>query len=182
MSLFAMIREDPLYKDLNLRLICIGLISSLGAMGFGFDNGWWGSALGLSEFKKKYGTYDATSNAWALGSQKTSVATGTGSAGLIIGCLLAPYLTSTLGRKKTFLALSMIKIVGITLEASAISSFWQLVVGRVIVYAAIGISSNVVPMYQSECAPPRVRGLSCFFLFFFFSFFFFTSSGCLFRC
>lgn len=151
-------KSQPLVEEINIRLLCVALITSLGAMGFGFDNGWWGSALGLTEFKRKYGAYSDTNEEWAISGQLVSAATGTGSAGIILGCILAPALTSKLGRKPTFLVMSVIKIVGITLEVTAMTSFWQLVVGRIIVYCAIGISSNVVPMYQSECAPARIRG------------------------
>lgn len=158
-KMLAKLRNLPLFQDLNWRLAAVGLTSSLGAVGFGFDNGWWGGALGLSEFKHKYGAYDAELDAWALPSQKTSVGTGTGSAGIILGCLMAPIITSKFGRKAGFLALSLLMIVGVILEASAITSFWQLVVGRIIVYSGIGLASNVVPTYLSECAPTRVRGL-----------------------
>lgn len=58
MAIMDRIRNDPLYQDLNWRLVLIGIVSSLGAMGFGFDNGWWAGALGLSEFQRKYGSYD----------------------------------------------------------------------------------------------------------------------------
>lgn len=139
-------------------LYLIGLISSLGAMGFGFDNGWWGGALGLSQFQMKYGEYDAKLGQWAMPSEKTSVGTGTGSAGIILGCIIAPIITSRFGRKMGFLVLSLLMIVGVILEASAITSFWQLAVGRIIVYSGIGLASNVVPTYLSECAPQRVRG------------------------
>lgn len=152
------ITDDPLYQDLNWRLVLIGVISSLGAFGFGFDNGWWGGALGLSQFQRKYGAYSDSLGRWALPSQKTSVGTGTGSAGIILGCIIAPIVTSKLGRKKAFLVLSGLMLTGIALEASAVTSFWQLVVGRIIVYAGIGLASNCVPMYLSECSPPRIRG------------------------
>ncbi|KAJ5461405.1 high-affinity glucose transporter [Penicillium daleae] len=57
-----------------------------------------------------------------------------------------------------FQVLSLLMIVGVILEASAITSFWQLAVGRIIVYSGIGLASNVVLTYLSECAPQRVRG------------------------
>lgn len=158
-NMLAAIRNLPLFQDLNWCLAAVGFTSSLGAVGFGFDNGWWGGALGLSEFKHKYGAYDADLDAWALPSQKASVGTGTGSAGIILGCLIAPVITSKFGRKAGFLVLSLLMIVGVILEATAITSFWQLVVGRIIVYSGIGLASNVVPTYLSECSPTRVRGL-----------------------
>ncbi|ODQ68887.1 hypothetical protein LIPSTDRAFT_101206 [Lipomyces starkeyi NRRL Y-11557] len=156
--MFAKLKQQELYQDLNARLILIGIISSMGALGFGFDNGWWGSALGLSQFQEKYGSYNPSTRKWAIPSEKTSVGTGTGSAGIILGCILAPFVTTILGRKKSFLVLSGLMVVGVILEVTALTSFWQLVVGRITVYSGIGLASNLVPMYQSECAPPRVRG------------------------
>ncbi|KAK9318772.1 general substrate transporter [Lipomyces orientalis] len=156
--MFTKWKEQELYQDLNARLILIGIVSSMGALGFGFDNGWWGSALGLSQFQYKYGSYNPSTKKWAIPSNRTSVGTGTGSAGIILGCILAPFVTTILGRKKSFLILSALMVVGVVLEATALTSFWQLVVGRIIVYSGIGLASNLVPMYQSECAPPRVRG------------------------
>jgi hypothetical protein len=44
------IKQSALYQELSLRLVFIGCFVSLGAMGFGFDNSWWGGALGLSPF------------------------------------------------------------------------------------------------------------------------------------
>lgn len=154
------IKNDPLYQDLNWRLVLIGIVSSLGAMGFGFDNGWWAGALGLSEFQRKYGEYDEAQGRYALPSEKTSVGTGTGSAGIILGCVIAPIITSRLGRKKSFLVMSGLMSVGIMLEASAVTSYWQLVAGRIIVYSGIGLASNCVPMYLSETSPGRIRGRS----------------------
>jgi MFS family permease len=157
--MLAKLKEQHLYQDLNWRLILVGLSSSLGAMGFGFDNGWWGGALGLSQFQEKYGAYDEGEHRWAIPSNKTSVGTGTGSAGIILGCIIAPIITAKYGRKMGFLGITILMCTGVLLETTAITSYWQLVVGRIIVYAGIGLASNVVPMYLSECAPPRVRDL-----------------------
>ncbi|KAF4827937.1 High-affinity glucose transporter ght2 [Colletotrichum tropicale] len=156
--MLARIKNDPLYQDLNWRLMLIGCVANLGAMGFGFDNGWWGGALGLSQFQKKYGEYDDALGRYAIPATKTSVGTGTGSAGIIIGCILAPFVTSRFGRKKSFLVISALMGTGVVLESSAVTSFWQLVVGRIMVYAGMGLASNLTPMYLSECSPPRIRG------------------------
>ncbi|KAE8381314.1 general substrate transporter [Aspergillus bertholletiae] len=72
--------------------------------------------------------------------------------------LAAPWLCANQGRKPTLLVMSALLTIGTILEASAVTSFWQLVVGRIVVYSGIGVASNVVPMYQSECAPTKVRG------------------------
>ncbi|KAL3461928.1 hypothetical protein BJX64DRAFT_288883 [Aspergillus heterothallicus] len=152
------IKNYSLFQDLNARLVLIGAVSSLGALGFGFDNGWWRGALGLSEFQRKYGAWDEELGQYTIPSHKTSVGTGTGSAGIILGCIIAPIVTSKLGRRNAFLVISLLMLVGIALEASAVTSYWQLVVGRIIVYSGIGLASNCVPLYLSECSPPKIRG------------------------
>ncbi|CAG8030867.1 unnamed protein product [Penicillium nalgiovense] len=158
--MFGVIKQSTLYQELSLRLLFIGCFVSLGAIGFGFDNSWWGGALGLTPFAQKYGSQDASGN-WSIPSEKQSAGTGTGSAGIIFGCLASPWLCSHLGRKPTLLVMAALLSIGIVLEASAVTSFWQLVVGRIIVYSGIGVASNVVPMYQSECAPAKIRVILC---------------------
>lgn len=147
------------FRALKPRLIFIATVASLGAMGFGFDNSWWGSALGLTPFHKRYGVFDPEKDTWVMPASRISVCTGTGSAGIIIGILPAPWMLENLGRKKTLLVMASYLTIGIILEASAITSFWQFVVGRVIVYAGAGLATNVVTIYQSECAPASVRGV-----------------------
>lgn len=158
----ARINKSTFFRELNFRLVFSGCFVSLGALGFGFDNTWGGGALGLSPFGRKYGVFDPAINNYVIPSDKQSAGTGTGSAGIILGCLIAPWLCQHLGRKSTLLVMAGLLTVGVVSEASAAASFWQLIVERIIVYAGIGLASNVVPMYQSEVASGRIRGMLLF--------------------
>ena len=42
LKMFESIKQSALYQELSLHLVFIGCFVSLGAMGFGFDNSWWG--------------------------------------------------------------------------------------------------------------------------------------------
>jgi SP family sugar:H+ symporter-like MFS transporter len=55
------------------------------------------------------------------------------------------------------LAMTAVLSLDIVLEASAVTSFWQLVVCRIVVYSGIGIASEIVPMYQSESTLVRLH-------------------------
>ncbi|TQN64666.1 Maltose permease MAL31, partial [Colletotrichum shisoi] len=55
-----------------------------------------------------YGAFDAELGRYAIPSNKLSVGTGTGSAGIIIGCVIAPVVTSKLGRKMAFVIIIVI--------------------------------------------------------------------------
>ena len=62
--------------------------------------------------------------------------------------------------------LAIISTIGILLEVVS-TQIWCLIMGRFINGIATGIAANVVPMYQSECSPPDIRGaLITFYQFF----------------
>ncbi|KAK9428002.1 general substrate transporter [Lipomyces doorenjongii] len=147
-----------IFRELNARLVFVAAISSIGSMGFGFDNNWWGGALGLSEFKETFGKLNPITGNYYLPSSYTSAGTGLGSAGIIIGCLIAPYCARVFGRKRSFLAVASLLSVGTIIQATTVRSFWQLTVGKVVTCAGIGLASNIVPLYLAECSPASIRG------------------------
>ncbi|KAI6021787.1 general substrate transporter [Pisolithus microcarpus] len=67
-------------------------------------------------------------------------------AGSLLGALLVTKLGDALGRRRTIIAASIIWDRG------------MLVVGRIIAGISVGISSAIVPVYQSEITPPSIRG------------------------
>lgn len=79
-------------------------------------------------------------------------------AGVALGCLLSGLIGNKLGRIKTFFVSAAIAMVGILIQATSFRRFWQLTAGRTINALSMGIVCNVVPAYQSEIAPSRIRG------------------------
>ncbi|KAG5733106.1 High-affinity glucose transporter, partial [Termitomyces sp. T112] len=78
-------------------------------------------------------------------------------AGSLIGALLATQLADRLGRKKTVILAGMIWVIGSILQCASIDR-GMLVVGRIISGISVGLSSAVVPIYQSEITLPSIRG------------------------
>ncbi|TQN64503.1 hypothetical protein CSHISOI_11126 [Colletotrichum shisoi] len=67
--------------------------------------------------KRRYGAFDAKLGRYAIPSNKLSVGTGTGSAGIIISCVIAPVVTSKLGRKIAFVIMSGLITTGIVIKS-----------------------------------------------------------------
>ncbi len=73
----------------------------------------------------------------------------------------------SLGRRKTIMIGATINLVGAVLQSSA-QRLAMILVGRILAGWAVGLLSMSVPIYQSECAHPKTRGilaykyLSCF--------------------
>ena len=102
-------------------------------------------------------------------------------AGSLVGALAATQLADRIGRKKTIIIAGLIWVIGSILQcASVVRSFiflpssvyesykhyyliifknrGMLVAGRIIAGISVGLSSAVVPIYQSEITAPAIRG------------------------
>ncbi|KAK9375206.1 general substrate transporter [Lipomyces chichibuensis] len=79
------------------------------------------------------------------------------SAGSIVGALLCGIISGRLSRKSCIQLGAALWIIGSTLQ-SASNGVPMLIVGRVIAGLGIGMTSTLVPVYQSEIAPRKIRG------------------------
>jgi MFS family permease len=64
----------------------------------------------------------------------------------------------SLGRRKTIILGAMINLVGAILQCAA-QNLAMVLVGRIFAGWAVGVLSMSVPIYQSECAHPKTRGI-----------------------
>ncbi|GLB40833.1 putative major facilitator superfamily, sugar transporter (TC 2.A.1.1) family protein [Lyophyllum shimeji] len=78
-------------------------------------------------------------------------------AGSLFGALLATQLADRAGRKKTIILAGLIWVIGSILQCASVNR-GMLVVGRIISGISVGLSSAVVPIYQSEITAPSIRG------------------------
>lgn len=78
--------------------------------------------------------------------------------GKLIGAIACGSVAERWGRKRAILVLSIISLVGVTLQTSATTAA-QFTVGRIINFAMTGFTIVVVPIYQAECSPKDLRGL-----------------------
>ncbi|KAK6423957.1 hypothetical protein LTR81_003344 [Elasticomyces elasticus] len=135
-----------------------GVYASLGGASFGLDFNSWSGQIGMAQFKKDLGVFDQSAESYIVPSTWLSIGSGTPQAGLAFGCLVAGFVGRAIGRLRCFYLAASIRIVGILVQAATVHSYWQFMVGRVINSVSMGIICNVVPAYQSECAPAKIRG------------------------
>ena len=93
---------------------------------------------------------------------KTSAIIGainsTFSGGAVFGALMGGLTMDRFGRKMTIQIGALICLVGAILQAAAVN-LAMILVGRILAGWAVGLMSMSVPVYQSECAHPKIRGL-----------------------
>ena len=117
-----------------------------GGLLFGFDTGVISGAIPF--FQKDFG----------IDNNMIELITSAGLLGAILGALFCGRLTDRLGRKKVILASAVIFAVGAIWSGVAVDA-WNLVLARLFLGIAIGVSSFAVPLYIAEISPAKVRGM-----------------------
>ncbi|GJN72392.1 hypothetical protein PLICBS_006465 [Purpureocillium lilacinum] len=117
---------------------------------FGYDSGVMTDVIASKNFQNFFDTTDTSPIVGAINS--------TFSGGAVFGALFGGVIMDKYGRRRTIGVGALICTVGALLQAAA----WHLammLVGRITAGFAIGLLSMSVPVYQSECANPKIRGL-----------------------
>ncbi|KAJ5541463.1 hypothetical protein N7494_006539 [Penicillium frequentans] len=125
--------------------------AALGSFLFGYDSGVISSSIEQNAFLAKFGS-PSLSDAASGG----IISSYTG--GAIVGSLLAPYISDFKGRRMVIFIGGALATLGAALQGGAVTVA-MLIAGRFIAGLAIGLMSATIPVYCSEVAPPRIRGM-----------------------
>lgn len=124
----------------------IAIIAAMGGLLFGYD---WVVIGGAREF---YETYFALHSEQLVGWANSCALIG-----CLVGSLAAGYLGDRYGRKKILLASAILFGVSSCLTGWSFN-FTSFIVWRIVGGVAIGLSSNISPLYLAEISPASIRG------------------------
>lgn len=129
----------------KLLVVIISAIASTGGLLFGFDTGVISGAIPFLEqnFKLTEGQIENV--------------TAFGLIGAVVGALVGGRLSDTFGRKKIILVAAIVFATGAFWSGMA-ETTTQLLVSRLYLGVAIGVSSFAVPLYIAEISPTKIRG------------------------
>lgn len=138
----------------NTMVFIIAIVASITGLLMGFDTGVISGALG---FISK--TFHLSKQQYVL---KEFIVSSV-PIGALIGALVSSFCVQRVGRKYGIAITAVLFVIGSLLTAIAIYPS-MVIIGRLIMGFAVGLSSMVAPMYLSEISPPKTRG-SIVFLF-----------------
>ncbi|TDL20783.1 sugar transporter [Rickenella mellea] len=121
---------------------------SIGSFLFGYDSGIISSVITLDKFQEFF----HNPNPSLIGAV---VSTFTG--GCFFGAAAGGYWNDKFGRKRTIQIGCLFALWGCAMQAGA-NNFTTLIIGRIVGGIAIGCLSMTVPLYNTEIAPPKIRG------------------------
>jgi len=135
---------EPQY---NIKYIsAITVVAALGGLLFGYD---WVVIGGAKPFYEKF--FNLTSSfqiGWAMSCALV---------GCLIGSLLSGSLTDRFGRKRLLILAAFLFIIAAFWTGMA-NSFTSFVLARIFGGIAVGLASNLSPMYIAEVSPAAMRG------------------------
>ncbi|KAK9384208.1 general substrate transporter [Lipomyces mesembrius] len=131
-----------------LNVYTISIFASIGGLLFGFEISSISGVIDTPQYKEYYGN--------PLGATQGGI-TSAMPAGSILGALSAGLIGDWLSRKVAIQAGAVLWCIGAAVQ-SASNSIGMLVAGRLLSGVCIGITSSLVPIYQSEISPRKVRG------------------------
>ncbi|KAK9243419.1 general substrate transporter [Lipomyces tetrasporus] len=131
-----------------LNIYTISAFVALAGVIYGFDVSSMSGVIGTQEYKSYYGN--------PLGTRQGAI-TGAIAAGSFVGALFSSVLGDWLSRKEAIQVGTVLWCIGAGVQASS-TSVGMLIAGRIISGLCIGITSSLVPIYQSEIAPRKIRG------------------------
>ncbi|KAK9369644.1 general substrate transporter [Lipomyces kononenkoae] len=134
-----------------VRLLNVYTISAFTALGgaiSGFDISSMSGVISGEQYQNYYGN--------PLGTRQ-GVITSALAAGSLVGALFSSYLGDIFSRKVAIQIGASLWCTGAAIQAAS-TGVPMLIVGRVISGLCVGITTTIVPIYQSEISPRQVRG------------------------
>ncbi|KAF9491697.1 general substrate transporter [Pleurotus eryngii] len=126
----------------------VGSFACIGGALFGSDISSMSAILRNAEYSRAFGNPDVSVQGALIACLPY---------GALVGALAVSHLGDRLGRKRTIILGGIIWAIGSILQCTA-HDRQSLAVARVTSGVAAGISSAIVPIYQSEIAAPSIRG------------------------
>ncbi|KAH8729033.1 quinate permease [Phaeosphaeriaceae sp. PMI808] len=136
----------------NFKVFSIALFACLGGVLYGYNQGMFSGILAMPSFGKQTDGYieNSTQKGWLTAILEL---------GAWFGAVMSGFLAEVASRKYGILIATSVFIIGVIVQVTAISGGHnEILAGRFITGIGVGSLSVIVPMYNSECAPPEVRG------------------------
>ncbi|OAK96052.1 general substrate transporter [Phaeosphaeriaceae sp. SRC1lsM3a] len=162
-----MILEIGMRQIFRPRIIAMAIIVSMGGFIFGYDTGQISGFLEMPDFLEKFADQTDAEGKLSFSNWKSGLIVALLSIGTLMGALIAAPVADKFGRKYTIIFWNIVFCVGVIVQITTTTTWYQISLGRWVAGLGVGGLSVLTPMYQSETAPRYVRGalVSCYQLF-----------------
>ncbi|KAI5917907.1 putative hexose transport-related protein [Camillea tinctor] len=149
--------SGPMALVKNFKVFQIALFACIGGVLYGYNQGMFSGLLDMPSFKSHMGEYDPFDD--TADQTKKGWLTAILELGAWIGTLLSGFMAEAISRKYGILVAVSVFSIGVVIQATAQSGGHNVILaGRFVTGMGVGSLAAIVPIYNSEVAPPEVRG------------------------
>ncbi|CAB94949.1 High-affinity glucose transporter ght1 [Schizosaccharomyces pombe] len=143
-------------KTLTITML---LFVSMAGWMFGADTGSIGGITNMRDFQSRFADrYNPVTDTYSYSSARQGLITGMVNVGSFFGCLISSPTTDRIGKRNSIIGFCVIYLIGVIIQVTAVPSWVQIMVAKIWTGLGIGALSVLAPGYQSEVAPPHIRG------------------------
>ncbi|KAI1474174.1 general substrate transporter [Daldinia eschscholtzii] len=149
--------SGPMALVKNFKVFRIALFACIGGILYGYNQGMFSGVLAMPAFKSHMGEYDPFDD--SADQTKKGWLTAILELGAWIGTLLSGFIAEAISRKYGVLVAVTVFVIGVIIQATAQSGGPNVILGgRFVTGMGVGSLATIVPIYNSEVAPPEIRG------------------------
>lgn len=139
-------------------LLCSFLILTIAPFTYGFDNQGFATVLSMDGFAESFGDFEPKTQEYYIPSYFLSLLNSLQYIGFAIGLFVGSMISARWGRRMCIFVECIYSWFPVIIILTA-KSKPQILIGRILNYAYVGMELAVIPVYQSEIAPKELRGV-----------------------
>lgn len=151
----AEIPAKPASAYIMVSLLC--LMVAFGGFVFGWDTGTISGFVQMTDFKQRFGQINSNGEAY-LSNVRTGLIVAIFNIGCAFGSVFLGKTADMYGRRIGLMIMMVIYIVGILIQITSFTKWYQYFIGRIISGLAVGGIGVISPLFISESAPKHIRG------------------------
>ncbi|CCD23341.1 sugar porter family MFS transporter NDAI_0B03060 [Naumovozyma dairenensis CBS 421] len=148
--------RKPLKEYVVANLLC--LCVAFGGFMTGWDTGTISGFVVQTDFIRRFGHLDTAVNTYVLSRVRLGLLVSIVNIGCAIGGIVLSKAGDVYGRRKGLTIVTMVYMVGIIIQISAVNKWYQYFIGRIIAGFGIGGIAVFCPILISEISPKYYRG------------------------
>lgn len=139
------------------------LLVAFGGFVFGFDTGTISGFVNMTDFKSRFGQIGSDGVAY-LSNVRVGLMVSIFNVGCAVGGIFLCKVGDVYGRRIGLMFSMVIYVVGIIIQISSTTKWYQYFIGRLVSGLAVGTVSVIAPLFISEVSPKKIRGtlVCCF--------------------
>ncbi|SGZ57542.1 CIC11C00000000932 [Sungouiella intermedia] len=143
-------------KDyLLISILCFFV--AFGGYVFGFDTGTISGFVNMDDFKRRFGQVNSSGEHY-LSNVRTGLIVSIFNVGCAVGGIFLSKTGDVWGRRMGIMISMVIYIVGIIIQISSSTKWYQYFIGRLITGLGVGTVSVISPLFIGESSPKHLRG------------------------